>query len=142
MASQIVRLRGFRAQPPAQPEVVDVAPKPAARFEVWSGASGQRYGHDVYSLIECPPLPRMSYLLVHREPNGRCKVLDVAPALKDAPTLNLAQIRQRGALLGANEVHVHVPTPDAEQHQCQAIAGDLRAALMGEPRGACGVSRV
>jgi hypothetical protein len=141
MASQIVRLRGFRVQPPAQPEVLDVAPKPPARVEVWSGGSGQRYGHDVYSLIACPPLPRASYLLVHREPDGRWTVLDVAPALNDAPTLNLAQIRQHGALLGANEVHVHVPAPGAGPCQA-AIAEDLRAVLLGEPREASGVSQV
>jgi len=96
---------------------------------VWGGASGQRYQHDVYSLLECPPLPQAVYLLVRREGNGAIKVLYIAPALSDAASLNLARIRQRGATLGANEVHAYLLATSAEA--CRTIACDLRAGLFG-----------
>lgn len=104
-------------------------PSPPERVQVWSGASGQRYEHSVYSLLECPPLPQAVYLLVHRHANGDLKVLYIAPALNDAPSLNLARIRQRGATLGANEVHAHLQASSAET--CRTIACDLRAGLFG-----------
>jgi hypothetical protein len=78
-----------------------------ARLHFWRGASGKRYVHSVYSLIECPPLPKAMYLLVHRNKDGQRQVLHIGCGQSDAPTLNLARIRQRGAQLGANEVHVH-----------------------------------
>ena len=56
----------------------------------------------------------------------------------DAATLNLAQVRQRGAQLGANEVHVYFRADsDAER---ALVACDLRAGQFGgvgsEPRHA------
>ena len=72
--------------------------------------------HNVYGLLECPPLPQAVYLLVRRQANGSLKVLYIASALSDAPTLNLARIRQRGATLGANEVHA---APSC--HQCRGV---------------------
>jgi len=100
-----------------------------ARVHFWTGASGQRYVHNVHGLIECPPLPRAVYLLVRREVDGTCTVLHIAASLSDAPTLNLARIRHRGATLGANEVHVHLLAASAEH--CRTIACDLRAGLFG-----------
>ena len=46
-------------------------------------------------------------MLVRRDAAGRRRVLFIGRASNDAPSLNLAEIRQRGAQLGANEVHVH-----------------------------------
>lgn len=77
-----------------------------ARVEGWIGASGQRYTHLVYGLIDCPVVPKANYVLIHRERDGRREVLKVGRASHEAPTLNLAQIRHEGALLGANEIHV------------------------------------
>ena len=48
----------------------------------------------------------------------------------DAATLNLAQVRQRGAQLGANEVHVHF-LADTET-QRRLVMCDLRAGQFGE----------
>ena len=79
----------------------------AQRFHFWRGASGAYYIHTVYSLIECPELPRANYLLVKRDARGRRRVLSVGCTTHEAPSLNLADIRHRGAKLGANEVHVH-----------------------------------
>ena len=98
-------------------------------MHVWAGASGQHYAHTVYGLLECPPLPQAVYLLVRRQQDGTLRVLYIASALSAAPTLNLARIRQRGATLGANEVHAHLPTGGADA--CRTIACDLRAGLFG-----------
>jgi hypothetical protein len=129
MASRIVRLAPFRGPSSAQAAALRQAPLPPERVQVWSGASGQGYEHSVYSLLECPPLPQAVYLLVHRHANGELKVLYIAPALNDAPSLNLARIRQRGATLGANEVHAYLQASSAEA--CRTIACDLRAGLFG-----------
>jgi hypothetical protein len=128
MASRIVRLAPLRGS--TSPEV-GLRPSPVAAppGHVWRGASGQRYAHAVYSLLECPPLPQAVYLLVHRHPDGALEVRYIASALNAAPTLNLARIRQRGAILAANEVHVHVPTSGTDG--CRTIACDLRAGLFG-----------
>ena len=101
-----------------------------ARLHFWRGASRTRYVHTVYSLIECPPLPRALYLLVHRSKEGRREVLHIACGESDAPTLNLARVRQRGAQLGANEVHVHFLAETEAQRRL--VTCDLRAGQFGE----------
>jgi hypothetical protein len=112
------------------------APRPAsafdsaARCQFWRGASGRPYVHTVYSLIECPALPKATYLLVRRSAGGSREVLHIASGESDAPTLNLAHIRQRGATLGANEVHVHFLAKTEPQRQLAMC--DLRAGLFGE----------
>jgi hypothetical protein len=129
MASRIVRLAPFREPPPAEAALGRPPTATAGGTHVWAGASGQRYAHAVYSLLECPPLPQAVYLLVRRQQDGTLKVLYIASALSAAPTLNLARIRQRGATLGANEVHAHLPAAGADA--CRTIACDLRAGLFG-----------
>lgn len=95
------------------------------RFQFWSGASGERYIHTLYSLIECPEVPRATYLLIRRDGAGRRRVLSIGRTTHAAPSLNLAEIRQRGAQLGANEVHVHFLS-DSER-QRSIVEFDLRA---------------
>lgn len=86
--------------------------------------------HSVYSLIECPPLPKATYVLVRREVNGQRRVLHVGLGQNDAATLNLAGVRQRGAQLGANEVHVYFSAQsDASR---SLIVCDLRAGQLGQ----------
>jgi hypothetical protein len=128
MASRIVRLAPVRGHTCAQATAVEQAPSASGHVHVWGGASGQRYQHSVYSLLECPPLPQAVYLLVRRQENGARNVLFIAPALSHAPSLNLARIRQRGATLGANEVHAYLAT---SAEACRTIACDLRAGLFG-----------
>jgi len=102
---------------------------PARRRHIWQGASGRAYAHEIYSLIECPPLPKASYVLVRSDDSGRCQALRVGVAGSDAPTLNLAAVRQKGAQAGANEVHLHL---DAEAEvELRLVACDLRAGLFG-----------
>ncbi|HKZ96014.1 MAG TPA: hypothetical protein VJ045_03435 [Hyphomicrobiaceae bacterium] len=96
----------------------------AERFHFWSGASGRRYVHTVYCLIECPALPAGNYVLVRRDECGRRTALAIGRVMNEAPSLNLAKIRQHGAALGANEVHVHLlaSTPT----QSKLVEFDLR----------------
>jgi hypothetical protein len=106
-----------------------------ARIHFWRGASGRRYVHAVYGLIECPPLPKASYVLARREADGCRKVLHIGNGTSSAPTLNLAQVRQRGASLGANEVHVHFLADSDEERRlvtCDLRAGQFRE-LSPEP---------
>ena len=137
MAACIVNLaRVARRQVPAPAAAADLP----AGLHFWRGASGRRYAHTVYSLIECPPLPRAAYLLIHRDPAGQRQVLHIGSTESSAPSLNLARLRQRGASLGANEVHVHFPAETPEQRQL--VVCDLRAAQLGaldaEPAGGHG----
>jgi hypothetical protein len=139
MAAQILTLaQTARRRLFSPPPAADFATDKAARCQFWRGASGRRYVHTVYSLIECPPVPQATYLLVRREGDGNCRVLHIASGESGAPTLNLARIRQHGAALGANEVHVHLLAETEAQRRL--VVCDLRAGLFGalsaEPAGA------
>lgn len=139
MAARILSL-AHRAERRAIAPVAGSAISESARSLFWDGASGRRYVHTVYSLLECPPVPQATYLLARRENDGSCRVLRVASAESSAPTLNLAQIRQVGATLGANEVHVHYLAETEGQRRL--VSCDLRAVLFGslsaEPERAVG----
>lgn len=104
--------------------LAQVTPDVRERFHFWAGASGQRYVHTIYSLVECPALPQSNYVLVKRDDMGRRCVLSIGRLANGVPTLNLAEIRQRGAELGANEVHVHLLASTAKQSKL--IEFDLR----------------
>ena len=103
MSARIVSLAVIQSAP--APVSLGLPEQAPARLQMWTGASGRRYVHSVYSLIECPPLPKATYLLVRRELDGRRVVLHVGQGQSDAATLNLAQRaparrtarRQRGA---------------------------------------------
>jgi len=128
MASNVISLA--RVQPAPEPVQLDLPQQVRARQHLWRGASGRRYMHSVYSLLECPPLPKASYLLVRREQGGRRTVLHVGLGQDEAATLNLAGVRQRGAQLGANEVHVHFA---AQSDAARAlVVCDLRAGQFGD----------
>jgi hypothetical protein len=136
MVGRILSLASTPRQASA-PEPVDLGlPQDLpARLHFWRGASGKRYVHTVYSLIECPPLPRALYMLVHRNENGRREALHIGSGESEAATLNLARVRQRGAQLGANEVHVHFLAETEGQRRlvtCDLRAGQFRE-LGAEP---------
>ncbi len=130
MALRIVSLGRPQAAPaPTQDTPRHLPERGPGHRHVWRGASGRLYAHDVYGLIECPPLPAASYVLVRRDEQGLRSPLRVGIGTSDAPTLNLAQVRQRGAQAGANEVHVRLgASSDAER---RLVACDLRAGLFG-----------
>lgn len=125
MAARVVSL----GRQPFAPAVDRGAERAPACRHVWQGASGREYAHSVYSLIECPPLPQASYVLVQRGADGRCSALRVGVSRSDAPTLNLAEVRQQGALAGAGEVHVHFDA--GSEAERLLVACDLRAGLFG-----------
>lgn len=110
MSARIIELATYRAQRHEESEasVTRETIVESTRFHFWTGASGKRYVHTVYELLECPVLPAANYVLVRREPGRRRKVLSIGRVNNAAPSLNLAEIRRRGAELGAHEVHVHL----------------------------------
>ncbi|AHB47591.1 hypothetical protein W911_02875 [Hyphomicrobium nitrativorans NL23] len=121
---QLAEVRARRSNPtPVTPLGGDIGH--ADRFHFWSGASGQRYVHSVYSLLECPEVPVANFLLVRRDGSGHREVLAIGRLRHGSSSLNLAEIRLRGARLGANEVHVHLLAPSAEERR--AVELDLRA---------------
>jgi hypothetical protein len=101
--------------------------RPAAQLVEWHGASGRIYQHIVYSLIDCPRIPEVNYVLARRGADGERSVLKIGRTEHNAQTLNLARIRHEGALLGANEVHLYViARTDTERAQ---IEFDLTAGV-------------
>jgi hypothetical protein len=78
-------------------------------FTFWVGISGAPYVHTIYGLIECPEIPSANIVFVRRDPEtGIREALQIGRVEHAAPSLNLAEIRHRGATLGANEIHVHL----------------------------------
>lgn len=127
MSARIVELSRVAAARIAVSPEDEARQEPAAQqFQFWTGASGERYVHSVFSLIGCPEVPKAVYLLVRRDQRDRRTVLRVGRTAHDAESLNLAEIRHRGAQLGANEVHVHfLAASDRERRQVEL---DLRSA--------------
>jgi hypothetical protein len=131
MSAEIIGLAEFRARRAGQvADGSNIQALPAAdtspRFHFWTGASGKRYVHTVYSLFDCPPLGMASYVLVRRASKTDRIVLAIGRLMHDQASLNLAEIRQRAATLGADEVHVHLLAASASE--CQAVEVDLRTA--------------
>ena len=129
MSAVIIQLAEVRARR----SKVELAGRPpvdaletGARFHFWTGASGKRYVHTVYSLFDCPAVAAANYVLVRREDVTRRAVLAIGRLQSESATLNLAEIRQRGANLGADEVHIHLLATSA--HEAQAVEVDLRTA--------------
>jgi len=100
----------------------------ANRFHFWTGATGRRYVHTVYSLRECPALASGNYILVRHQPDGERVVLAIGSAAQEAASLNLAEIRRRGAELGANEVHIHLLAGTSKASKL--VEFDLRSGQM------------
>jgi hypothetical protein len=145
MAAQIISLAEYKSGHAValalrgEQALLDGAADLALRFHFWSGASGRRYVHTIYSLVDCPAVPAGNYILVHRDAEGRRLVLAIGRVGNAAASLNLAEIRRRGAELGANEVHVHLLAPNAKlsrlietdlrSGQCTGIIADVAASM-------------
>ena len=97
-------------RPGDEPAKICVAGEICEEFHYWRGASGKRYLHSVFALVDCPEISKANYILVHCDPHGMRRALDIGQTVEDANSLNLAHLRQRGALIGANEIHLHVLT--------------------------------
>ncbi|MGQ0455509.1 MAG: hypothetical protein ACT4OU_00460 [Hyphomicrobium sp.] len=133
MSAEVIELAAVRASRSAKfstadagRAVVPVSGEAGARFHFWTGASGKRYVHTVYSLFDCPPLEGGNYVLVRRGDRAKRDLLAFGRLTNETATLNLAEIRQRAAMLGADEVHVHLLAMTA--HEAQAVEVDLKSA--------------
>jgi hypothetical protein len=130
MSAEIIRLADFRSrQRQVAEQAADEAvflPDTSPRFHFWTGASGKRYVHTVYSLFDCPPLEDANYILVHRANKTARKVLAIGRLHNISATLNLAEIRRRAAELGADEVHVHLLASSLQE--AEAVEADLMTA--------------
>jgi hypothetical protein len=134
MSARVIDLAQERARRlgPADETIVltqtipETVTEQAERFQFWTGASGKRYVHTVYNLLDCPALPAGNYILVKKSPSGQRSVLSIGRVTHQAPSLNLADIRRRGAEFGANEVHVHLLAGNAKQSKL--IEFDLKTA--------------
>lgn len=113
----------------AEPVLTADAALGAYRCHYWRGASGRRYLHTAYALVDCPPVRDVAYVLAKRHDDGQREILHVNTATHAHAPLNLARIRQRAATLGANEVHLHLLAPTPEQRML--VVCDLRAAAFG-----------
>jgi hypothetical protein len=109
--------------PKAAPIAVAAAGSP--EFKFWIGASGKRYVHTIHRLIGCPEIENCTFILVGRLLSGRRQILRIGRLENDTPSLNLAEIRQLGATLGATEVHVHLLAKGV--HQRRSVELDLCA---------------
>jgi hypothetical protein len=132
---QLAEIRARRSAPAHESSGLEGAVDFAERFHFWTGASGRRYVHTIYSLTECPALPAGNYILAHRDAMGRRSVLAVGRVESEAASLNLAHLRQSGALLGANEVHVHLLAGSPKQSRLVEL--DLKS---GQPDPECAPS--
>jgi hypothetical protein len=131
MSAEIIAFADFRSRREGQPAgpafAFDAGQSDTSpRFHFWTGASGRRYVHTVYSVFDCPPLGVASYVLVRRVSKTERKVMAIGRLSNEQASLNLAEIRQRAATLGADEVHVHLLAMTASE--CQAVEIDLRTA--------------
>jgi hypothetical protein len=104
----------------------------AQPYHYWRGASGARYLHSVYSLRDCPALPKATYIIVRRDNDGTRRPLKIGQTVEDADTLNLARLRHLGAKLGGNEVHIHLLAESSEERDM--VEADLSLRQMGKAR--------
>lgn len=85
------------------------APAPQRRPASEPHPSG---GEQSFPLVFCPEMPcGTRYELVRRQPDGTTVVLYDGLLEAEAPSLNLAKVRYRGARLGANWVVLVPPHP-------------------------------
>jgi hypothetical protein len=106
------------------------------RLHAWTGVSKRRHVLTVHSLLGCPEVTDVVVVLAQRSADGQRTPLHVHVTDSSIGSLNLAEIRQRGAQLDADEVHVYAAKSPTER---AAVAADLIATLpkiwsAGEPR--------
>ncbi len=136
MGARIIQLAEIRAQrlaPALDVRGQKAEPRLIERFHFWSGASTKRYVHTVYNLLECPEVSSGTFVLVRCDDAGRRDALTIGRLSHASPSLNLAEIRQRGAMLGANEVHIHLLA--ATDHEMKLVEFDLRAGQLAAADG-------
>jgi hypothetical protein len=102
------------------------------RFWYWTGASGRKYIHSVYTLEDCPPLPGAVFIGVRREGPLRI-VMGIGRFTQfwegTLGSGDLASLRTSGA----DEIHVHLLAKSPEV--ANAILDDLLQAYEHEEPG-------
>ncbi|MHA1164495.1 MAG: hypothetical protein ACTSP0_02800 [Alphaproteobacteria bacterium] len=121
--------RTERLTPANEPALVCREGEVEQSFHYWRGESGQRYVHTVFPLIDCPLMAAVNYILVYRDVDGVRRPLDVGRTSGASESLNLAQLRRRAALMGANEVHVHFMAETAAERE--RVEADVAARQLG-----------
>lgn len=118
MSAQIIWLSDYRARANEfDPAAICQSGDSPLRFHFWAGASGRRYVHTVYSLFDCPAVSSANYILVRKDADGNRSVLAIGRMVSEAPSVNLADVRQRASTLGANEVHIHLLAADTGESE-------------------------
>lgn len=133
-----IMTRGLRRKAPIpanEPALVCREEQLTQPYHYWHGISGKRYLHTVFPLIGCPVMPKANYILVRCDQDGTRRPLDIGQTASDAESLNLAHLRRRAALLGANEIHVHFLSESARQRR--AVEADLSARQLGRRTAIC-----
>lgn len=118
---------GHRPQLSEAPALICDNGEIGQKFHYWHGASGRRYLHTIYSLVECPAIPMANYVLVARHEDGTRTALRIGQTVSKAGSLNLAHVRQKAALIGANEIHVFALA--GKRSERSLIESDLQAGL-------------
>lgn len=123
---------GEAPRPANEPALVCREAEVTQPYHYWLGASGSRYLHTVFPLLECPLIPKVNYILVRRGADGVRRPLEVGRTVFDADSLNLAHLRHRAARIGANEIHVHFLSATAGERA--AVEADLATRQLGRTR--------
>lgn len=124
--------RGEQHDPANEPALVCRESGIAQSFHYWRGASGARYLHTVFPLLECPQVPKVNYILAQCGADGTRRPLAIGQTVSGADSLNLAHLRHMAARLGANEVHIHFLAETARERD--AAEADLAARQLGRTR--------
>lgn len=111
--------------PDNEPATISTTGEIGEKYHYWRGATGRRYLHTVFPLLECPEIPKANYIIVNRDRSGARKPVEVGQTYDRVGSLNLARLRQRAALLGADEIHIHVLAET--QNGRNSVEADLRA---------------
>ena len=140
MSAEIIRLADVRARRLGSVDVAEtqvvaaLLQENSPRFHFWTGASGRRYVHTVYSLFDCPPLEDANYVLVRRHDKATRTVMAIGRLANGSSIQNLLEIRHHATEFGADEVHVHL-LAGTLQEAC-AVEADLINAQL-PPADAC-----
>ena len=116
--------------PGEEPATISATGEIGQNYHYWRGATGRRYLHTVFPLLDCPEIPKSNYIIVARGPKGARRALEIGQTFDHAGSLNLAYLRQRAAQLGGCEIHIHVlsETPSGRN----SVEADLRARHGGQ----------
>ena len=103
----------------------------AARSTIWHVEGLGDVPFVSYALVGCPEVAKSNIIFAARDESGNRSVLGIGRVEHHARSLNLADIRQMGATLGANEIHIHTPAGGLRArtrmgHHLHAAAEDNR----------------